>query len=68
MKKKSKTRSSDGPGSLPIASPADTAALRKARELALDPERVRRLQEAMRQPSYEELASRPILDGEPFRL
>lgn len=66
--KKSKTTSSDLLGPLPATSPADTAALRKARRLALDPEHARRLQKAMRQPSYEELASRPILDGEPFRL
>jgi len=54
--------------SLPAPSTADTAALRKARLVHGDREAARRLQKAIRQPSYEELAKRPILDGEPFTL
>ena len=66
--KRSKTTSSDVLDSLPAASAADRAALRQAREVAVARQGARRLQEAIAQPSYEELAKRPILDGEPFTL
>ena len=66
--KRSKATSSDVLDPLPATSEADKAALRKARTVEVDPQAARRLQEAIRQPSYEELAKRPILDGEPFTL
>ena len=66
--KRSKTASDDLLDALPEASSEDAAALRKARALTLDSRRARLLQQALRHPTYEELARRPILDGEPFRL
>ena len=66
--KRSKTKNSNVLDSLPSASTAERAALRQARKLQVDPERARRLQKAIRQPGYEELAKRPILDGPPFTL
>ena len=53
---------------LPSASATDVEALRRARGVGLEPAQLRQLLEAMPQLSYEELARRPILDGEPFRL
>ena len=53
---------------LPPASETDVEALRRARAVGLEPAQLRRLQEAMPEPTYEELARRPILDGEPFKL
>ena len=65
---KSETTSSDVLGALPETSQADTLALRRARGATLDPDRASRAASALRQPSYAELARRPITEGEPFRL
>lgn len=55
-------------GSLPKTSDADVEALRRAREVALSPRQLRLLLESLPAPSREDLAARPILDGEPFTL
>ena len=66
--KKSDPATSDLLDSLPEPTADDTAALRLARQLALDGKRANRLQRAMKRPSHEDLARRSITDGEPFRL
>jgi hypothetical protein len=65
---RSKTKADDLVARLPEATAAEREALRRARRQRLDAERMRRVLDAMREPSVEELAARPITTGEPFRL
>lgn len=53
---------------LPIASSSERLRLREVSNLRLDLSRIAKILEAMPQPSYEDLANRPISIGEPFTL
>lgn len=65
----SKTPVLDVVGGLPETTPEDLRALRRAAATRLGPERAFRLQQALSKAiSQEQLAQRPITDGEPFRL
>lgn len=58
----------DKPLPMPHPDPEDIEALRRAREVPVDRTAAEALQQAIRQPTLEELRNRPIMKGQPFRL
>ena len=55
-------------GGLPACLPEDVVALRRARAKMPTRDQAARLRAALPEPSHENLARRPIMDGDPFEL